>query len=97
PPGLREVSLGEGWRRLLGARPVTIARQFLAALNVEVIGRGEHGHARALAISEGRYERRRTAQRPRLLLGLRHDFASLRRWPASLFHLSQQLPRRIAA
>src|SRR5262249_2435746 len=67
--------LDEGWRRLLGARLVGIARELLAALDIEVVGRGEHGHSRYLAIGEGRDERRRTEQRRLLLLGLclRHD------------------------
>jgi hypothetical protein len=64
---LLEVAFEEGWRRLLGARLIGIARQFLAALNIEVVGRGEHGHSRHFAISEGRYERRRTEQWRRLL------------------------------
>src|SRR5215472_13925041 len=56
--GLLQVGLEEGWGRLLGARFVGIARELLAALDVEVVGRGEHGHARDLAIGEGRDERR---------------------------------------
>src|SRR5262249_14822401 len=73
--GLLEVGLEEGWRRLLGARLIGIARQPFSALNVHIIGCAEDGHSRYLAISEGRYERRRTEQRRRLLLGLdlRHD------------------------
>src|SRR5262245_46405425 len=73
--GLLEVGLEEGWRRLLGARLIGIARQPFSALNVHISGCAEDGHSRHLAISEGRYERRRTEQRRRLLLGLdlRHD------------------------
>src|SRR5262249_14363168 len=73
--GLLEVGLEEGWRCLLGARLIGIARQPFSALNVHIIGCAEDGHSRYLAISEGRDERWRTAQRRLLLLGLglRHD------------------------